>query len=332
MESSEVDAASEKFHRRRIGIAFVACVAFGIAGLFILRSPEPAYGGESLARCVERLFANYPRRDSEAREALRAMGQPAVRFLAGKVDHAPSEWRLRLASMTADIPLIRGLCSVATFDRLFAAKALAEMGPSAKSAIPALERAAKERDRVLSLAARAALIRIREESIEPQVAAFRQLGTTNSVDAAFLLAELGPYAMPALPALLESLESTNERVRFYGVMALALIGCEAPECVPPLQGLLSDPNHLVRCEALDGLANIGPPAKAALTSVQQSLQDPNSLVRAGALACLDKVLSDEEFSTVREEVVQAKLDTDPTVGQTAQYVLSRRPHNDSGVR
>jgi len=330
MEASEVRAPTERFHRRRIGIALLACVAFAIACVFILRSPEPAYGGESLSRCVERLFANYPRQDSEAREALRAMGQPAVRFLARKVDHAPSEWRLRLASMTADIPLRHGLCSVATFDRLFAAKALAEMGPTAKSAIPALERAAKEGDRVLSLAARAALIRIREESIEPQAAAFRQFGTTNSVDAAFLLTELGPYAMPALPALLESLESTNGRVRFYGVMALARIGCETPECVPPLQRLLSDPNHLVRCETLDGLANIGGPAKTALTTVRQSLQDPNNLVRAGAVMCIDKVLSDEEFAAVRDEIVRAKLDTDPTVGQTAQYVLSRRPHGNPG--
>jgi HEAT repeat protein len=330
MEASEARPPGEMFRRTRIGIASVACLAFGIACLFTLRSSEPANGGESLSRCVERLFANYPGRDSEAREALCAMGQPAVRFLAGKVDHAPSEWRSRLASMTADIPLINGLCRVATFDRLLAAKALAEIGPAAKSAIPALERAAKEDDRMLSLAARAALIRIREESIEAHIASFRQFGTTNSAHAAFLLAELGPYAMPAVPAMLESLQSTNDRVRFYGTMALARIGCETPECVPSLQRLLSDPSPLIRCEALDGLANMGPSAKTALTNIRELLQDPNRLVRAGALACFDKVLSDEEFSTVRDEVVRAKLDTDPTISQAAQYVLSRRPHSDSG--
>ena len=43
----------------------------------------------------------------------------------------------------------------------------------------------------------------------------------------------------------------------------------------------------------------------------------------------DRLLSDEEFSAVRDEVVKAKLDSDPLVVQTAQYLLSRRPHGNS---
>ncbi len=324
-------APSDVLRRRRIGIALVACVAVGIVCFFTLRSSEPEYGGKPLSRWVEQLYTNYPRVDAEARDALRAMGgQPAVRYLARIVDHAPSAWRLRLASMTGDIPFINRLFGVATFDRLFAAKVLAEIGPMAKSAIPVLERATKDADRSLSVAARAALIRIRGESIDSHVAIYRQLDTASAAQTVFLLMELGPYARPALPAILEGMQSTNHRVRYLASKALPMIGYESPEYVPPLQRLLSDPNELVRWQAMDSLAHFGPLAKAAIPQARQFLNDTNSLVRASALLFFDKVLSDEEFSAVRDEVVRATQDADSTVSQMAQLVLSRRPHGNSG--
>jgi HEAT repeat protein len=329
MPASENRAPKQKLRRRRIGLALLACVAVGIVCFFTLRSSEPAYGDKSLSQWVEKLFANYPRVDAEARDALRAMGKPAVRFLTREVDHAPSAWRLRLASMTADIPLINRLFSVATFDRIFATRALAEIGPTARSAIPTLERATKEADDSLSLAARAALIRIRGESIDSHVAMYRQFYTTNSVQSTFLLMELGPYAKPALPALLEGMQSTNDRVRYLAAFALCRIGCESPEYVPPLQRLLSDPSEIVRMQALNSLANFGPSAKTALPQARQFLQDTNSVLRVSALMYFHKVLSDEEFSTVRDEVARAKLDTNSTVCRMAQYLLSRRPQGKS---
>jgi len=114
-------APSEVLRRRRIGIALVACVAVGIVCIFTLRPSEPAYRDKPLSGWVEQLFTftNSLRVDAEARDALRAMGQPAVRFLTRSVDDAPSAWRLRLASITADIPFLNRLFNFATFDRLF---------------------------------------------------------------------------------------------------------------------------------------------------------------------------------------------------------------------
>ncbi len=283
-----------------------------------------------LSRWVEQLYTNYPRVDAEARDALRAMGEPAVQFLTRIVDHQPSAWRLRLESMTADIPFINRLFDVTNFDRHSAAKLLAEIGPTAMSAIPALERATKNADRSLSVAARAALIRIRGESIDSHVAIYRQLDTASAAQTVFLLMELGPYARPALPAILEGMQSTNHRVRYLASKALPMIGYESPEYVPPLQRLLSDPNDMVRWEAMDSLAHFGPLAKAAIPQARQFLNDTNSLVRASALLFFDKVLSDEEFSAVRDEVVRATQDADSTVSQVAQSVLSNRPHGNSG--
>jgi hypothetical protein len=330
MFASQYRASSGVSHRRRIMVALVAYVAVSIVSFFTLRSSEPEYGGKPLSRWVEQLFTNYPRVDSDARVALRAMGQPAVRSLIRIVDHAPSTWRLRLDSMTADIPSVNRLFGVANFDRLFAAKALAEIGPTARSAIPALDRATVDANPALSLAARAALIRIRGESIDSDVAIYRQFDTTNSAQMVFLLMELGLYAKPALPALLEGMQSTNHRVQLRAAMALPMICYESPEYVPALQGLLSDPSNMVRREAMDSLAHFGPLAIAALPQARQLLYDTSGLVRVSALMFLDKVLSDEEFSTVRDEVIQATQDPDSLVSQVAQSVLSSRPHGNSG--
>jgi hypothetical protein len=53
-------------------------------------------------------------------------------------------------------------------------------------------------------------------------------------------------------------------------------------------------------------------------------------VRTHALLFFDKVLSEEEFSAVRDEVVRAKQDPVSMVSDFAQHVLSRRPHGNSG--
>jgi HEAT repeat protein len=311
-------------------IALVACGAIGVGSFFILPSSEPQYGGKPMFRWLEQLYAHYPRVDAEARDALRAMGQPAVRYLIRHLEREPPIWRLRLALMTAEIPVLNRLFNIHYVPRFLAAKTLAEIGPTAKSAIPALERAAKEADAALSIAARAALIRIREESIDLHIAIKGQIDTLESVRPALLLMELGPYAKRALPALLEGMRSTNDRVRLHSIMALPKIGFESPEYVPPLQRLLSDPGYLVRYQALDGLAEFGPLAIAALPQARESLKDTNNLVRAAALTFFEKVLSDEEFAAVRDEVVRATQDADSLVSQVAQSVLSKRPHDKSG--
>jgi len=320
---------SGKTRGRRIMIALVACVALGIISFFTLSSSEPRYGGKPMSRWLEQLYAYYPRLDAEARDALRAMGQPAVRCLVRHLEREPPVWRLRLASMTEEIPALNRLFSIDFVPRFLAAKALAEIGPTAKAAIPALERAAKEADFVLLLPVRAALIRIRAESIDAQITIYRQFDTKDSAMTALLLMELGPYAKPALPALLEGMQSTNYRVRHHAVMALSKIGFESPEYVSPLQQLISDPEYLVRSQALNGLAEFGPLAITALPQARESLKDTYNLVRIAALAFFEKVLSDEEFAAIRDEVVRATQDSDSLVSQVAQSVLSNRPRGKS---
>ena len=136
---------------------------------------------------------------------------------------------------------------------------------------------------------------------------------------------VAPYAKGALPALLEGMQSTNYRVRHLAALALPAIGYNSPEYVPPLLRLLSDRDATVRRQALDSLADFGPLGIAALPQARRSLHDTNGLTHAAALMFFDKVLSDEEFLAVRDEVTNAKTDSDATVSTVAQFVLSRRP-------
>lgn len=278
------------------------------------------------------MFKDYPRRDAKAREALLAMGEPAVRVLTRETWRPPSKWRRRIASLTSAIPLLNRLFRVSTFDRLLAVKALAEFGAAANSALPALEEVRGEDDPMLSLAATAALIRIRAEKIDSHIATYRMFETTNSAQTVFLLIELGAYAKAAVPALLEGIRSTNERVRFLAVMALPAIDQGSPEHIPLLLRSLRDPSGLVRQQGLNSLADFGPPSVIALPQVRKALQDTNALVRAAALMFFERVLSDEDFTSVRDEVAKAEQDADTTVSSVARFVLSQRPRTQSKER
>jgi HEAT repeat protein len=315
--------------RNRIAIALLTLAGFGLICFFALRPSEPQYEGKPLSLWIEQLLAKYPRRDAEARDALLRMGQPAVRFLTRESGNPPPKWRRRIGLLTAEIPLLNRLFGISRFNRLFAIQALAELGPAAKSAIPTLEQISKADDRMLSLAARATMIRIREEKIDSQITTYREFETTNSAQTVFLFVELGSYAKAAIPALLEGMQSTNYRVRHLAAMALPAVGYDLPEHVPSLLRLLNDPSEMVRRQALYSLADFGHPAIKALPQAREFLRDTNDFMRAAALTFFDKVLSDEEFSAVRDDVTKAEQDPDWIVSRTAKHVLAQRPHAKS---
>jgi hypothetical protein len=142
------------------------------------------------------------------------------------------------------------------------------------------------------------------------------------------LARLGPKARPALPALLEGLESKSEQ---YVRMALILVGSDAPDYVPHLQAVLAreqarcaaNPLHTTENQLIlayllwknsrsaDALATLtsglkakqrwereraimllgetGPDAAAAVSLLIPFLQDVDSGLCAAAIQALEKI-------------------------------------------
>ena len=117
--------------------------------------------------------------------------------------------------------------------RLYAAWALGEFGPDAKTAVPAIMVLLKDKDQDIRRAAIGAL------------------------------GEIGPEAKTAIPSLIALLK--DSAIRREATKALGKMGAEAASAVPPLTDLLND-KHVRWC-VIEALGKIGPTAIPALTDL-----------------------------------------------------------------
>ncbi|MHC4506691.1 MAG: HEAT repeat domain-containing protein, partial [Planctomycetota bacterium] len=140
-----------------------------------------------------------------------------------------------------------------------AAKALGELGPAAKKAVPALARAVADED----------------ESVRAQ--------------AAHALGEIGPEAKGAVPALARAVGDKYRSVRAQAAQALGEIGPEAKGAVLALRRALTDSKSNVRQQAAWALGEIGPEAKSAALQLANSLRDSDEEVRRWAAWALGKI-------------------------------------------
>ena len=286
----------------RIGLLITVLTLVVVVFLVGRRNPPPSYRDKPFNAWVLQLFSTYPKRDSEALQALLAMGEPAVERLARMVEREDSILTTKLLEQADKVPLIRQIVPSKCWYRYMAAKALGEIGTNAASAIPALSKMALDPDRGLSVAATAALVLVRNESIEQIMAAYVDYSNTNSKKAFGLLLKLGPHAKAAIPVLLNELQSTNDRIRVLAITVLRGAAIESPECLSVFSNLLTDKNNLIRSIAADGLANYGPLAKPEMSSVVKLLDDPDSLCQSSALMFLWHVASPEEFAPFQNKV------------------------------
>jgi HEAT repeat protein len=153
-----------------------------------------------------------------------------------------------------------------------AADALAEIGPAAKAALPALTEALRHRhlasnrpsyalallriDRPAAKAAVPALIEVLSRKAQA-VYLPEQAAPAIRKQAASVLGQMGGEARPAIPTLTEALQDTDAGVRQEAAKALGEIGAQAREVVPSLRKALNDPDEAVRSEATVALKKIG---------------------------------------------------------------------------
>lgn len=137
--------------------------------------------------------------------------------------------------------------------------ALAEIGPAAKSAVPALAAALKsdEKDRFA---------------------------------AAYALGRIGPDAVDAEPLLLALLGGDDQTLALISAWALAHIHPECPTCcekaVPVLIAGLGDDEARFRKEAAEGLRCFGKGAERAGEALKKALNDPDADVRKAVAEAL----------------------------------------------
>ena len=106
-------------------------------------------------------------------------------------------------------------------ERAYAALKLAEWGPEARDAIPALIGALDDPDGVVSGAAGSTLVAIGEEAVQPLIAAMKEKKGAGGLQAALALGRIGK---PAQGPLIEVLQAGDEDDSTMAVQALAHMG------------------------------------------------------------------------------------------------------------
>jgi len=306
-----------------IALLLVTAVVFKIT-----RSPQADHNKKSVTDWMIELLSTDSWRDAEAMQALRAMGEPAIRQLAEIVEREDSALSKKLLKHADRIPAIAEVVPSKYWYRYMAAMALGELGTNASSAVPALRKMSNDSDRNLARVAAAALVLVQNEPIEKIISASLEYDSTNVSKAYGLILSLGPHAKEGIPAYLKELESTNSQIRLRALTILEHICTESPECVPVFTKLLTDPNGLIRTLAIHGLSNCGEMAKSSASAVAELvLKDPTASCRSGALIFLKRVVPASEFEPFASLVRRATNDVEQVVRDLAWRILNEKQSN-----
>jgi HEAT repeat protein len=158
--------------------------------------------------------------------------------------------------------------------RRAAAKGLAEMGPDAKSAAPALLAALKnDKDLFVRRFAAQALGDVGADAktaVPALAAALKEDGKKELAEAA--ITSLGKMGAPAVPPLMDAVKNKTSPPKK-----------EKGKKGPPA----SDPTALLRTKAIEALGNIGPEAKPAVPVLIEALRDAS--VRSEAAVALGNI-------------------------------------------
>jgi hypothetical protein len=170
-------AAHTRAMRRRPVIALaVLLLTAAIWSVLAVWPPEPRYHGRSLRRWLEDLTSNSSEARSQAEDAFRQIGPKAVPVLVVCLNRKNDPpWKIKLVDLANRQSLIKVHFVSAELRRYQAVLALDALGPAGKDALPALEK--------------------------------MLFGNPHRFEAAFVIAEIGPEAVPSLTKGL-----TNESV------------------------------------------------------------------------------------------------------------------------
>jgi HEAT repeat protein len=128
------------------------------------------------------------------------------------------------------------------------------------------------------------------------------------------LAEGGADVVPALAQALD-----HKEARYWACLILAELGPKAKEAAPALVKVIADERPEVRLQALIALGEIGPDAKPAVAAVAKAMEDPELSVRYGAAFALGRI-GDASAAPALEKAMESK---DPFLKQLVVWASAK---------
>ncbi len=266
----------------------------------------------------------------DQRTALRAMGEPAVAYLipmlktrSSPLKRAFVEYCQKHEEFYFRFIVTHTVIDDATLHEE-AAAALGEIGPAARSAIPALTRcASNDPDEYVRERARAALMKIREDPVAPLLPLLADTTATNWQEAALTAGFLGTNGAAAVPVLISDLAVSNMAVRRIAELALGRIASQPDLAIPALIAHVHDRDipldGSAAVSALGKFTNSKPQVLPVLLACLKGTNGPCWGAAAGALGqLLDPA---EQQSILVPALRQSLTNPDPIIQIEARQFL-----------
>jgi HEAT repeat protein len=322
----------KKKRRSAVFILLLAALVVGSLLYYFLQTSEPSWQGKTLSRWISGLEAINVNPTDEQRAALHAMGEPAVTHLIATLRRRDSLIKRKFVAYAQHHADIHNRFIAPMYiipEDLYhaqAATALGEIGPAARTAIPALMAESTNSDEFVAARARAALIKIRQEPITPLLATIANTSSTNWYVAVLTAKFLGTNGESVVPLLVNSLQGSNIRgARVYSLWALQGIASRPDIAVPALTNSLQDSNPDIRLAAVAALCEFKEAKEEVVPLLIARIQlDPDRNVWYGASRGLEKLVNQDEKRTLYvPALVKSLTNQNEAIRENAKMFLKR---------
>jgi hypothetical protein len=340
--------------KRRV-LIFLALFALGIAAwLAVSHYQTPRFKGKAISTWIKLASDG----NVEGIATLKEFGTNAAPEFIRQLRKQDSAWskggwkaRMKLNPQFRQPVLNKFGPPIAWDDRARAARALANIGPDAKWALPYLAEALHDRVNEVCYNAANAMGHIGRPAVPYLIAALGDTDPNRRRALVNALSQIGPDAEEAVPALTEMLSDTDGPVRQGAAYALQAIGAPwlkrlnrtiaegesdarisaakellliYPVSMPTMKALLAmahDPAPAARRQAIEALGIIRPSHSATIPTLTQALGDESPEVRAAAARALG--LMGARSKPAIPELTRALDDKDEPVRAAAKEALGR---------
>ncbi len=313
--------------KKRLSLALGIVVVFLFVGPLLTRRNQPAvvYQGKSVEEWSLQLYSSLEQTQRDAASAaLKTLGSNAVPDVIRMLRNRDPLIRRQLWVLAPRIPthLRKGILSNvkpprARLYHIAAMRAVAAIGPEARSTIPDLAQKLQGNDLQETWEAGTALGSVGPDALRALVTALQNQLPAVRQAALSGIKEVGPEAAQAIPAVIEKLGDRDQWVRGWAAQALTSIGRPA---IPQLLQTVENGIGETRRGAAYVLAGIYPSRRVASPALLKMMSDPEPASREQAIATLEAIHASDE--AVIRAINNALQDSDADVRKAAASALA----------